>query len=144
MLLSVPALAQDPKAAAVLAYDEAEKSMAAGKISEACAKYAESQRLDPQLGTLLHLADCYEQNGQTASAWGAFREASEIAEKRQDPRHDLALERTRALEPKVPKLQIDVPENADPALSVERNGVAIGAALWNAPLPTDPGTYSIK
>src|SRR5258706_3292372 len=81
LLLVVPraALAQDAKAAAVSAYDEAETLIAQGKLAEACPRYAESQRLDPQLGTLLHLADCMERNGQTASAWAGFREASEVA-----------------------------------------------------------------
>ena len=40
------------------AYDDAEKLMAAHDYAAACPKYAESQQRDPQLGTLLHLADC--------------------------------------------------------------------------------------
>ncbi|HEX5098164.1 MAG TPA: hypothetical protein VFV94_01635, partial [Polyangiaceae bacterium] len=84
MLLTAQVSAQDARAAAVLAYDQAEALMAAGKVAEACPRYAESQKLDPQLGTLLHLADCLEKKGQTASAWAAFRDASEIAEQRGD------------------------------------------------------------
>jgi hypothetical protein len=140
-LLSVPALAQDPKAAAVLAYDEAEKSMAAGKIDEACARYAESQRLDPQLGTLLHLADCLEQNGQTASAWASFREAAELAEKNGDQRRELARARVERLVPRLSHLRIDVSQGAE--LQVERDGIIVGAALWGAPIPTDPGVHTI-
>ena len=140
---SASAQAQDGKAVAVAAFDQAEKLMSEGKIAQACSKFAESQRLDPQLGTLLHLADCYSQNGQTASAWASFREAGEIAEKRGDPRQKVAEEHARALEPKLSKLQIEVPEHADAGLRIERNQVAVGDALWNTALPTDPGTYTI-
>ena len=42
--------------------------IAAERINDACAKFQESERLDPALGTLLHLATCYAQVGKTASA----------------------------------------------------------------------------
>jgi hypothetical protein len=43
-------------------FDEAERLVASGKYADACPKYAESNRLDPQLGVLMYLADCYEEN----------------------------------------------------------------------------------
>jgi hypothetical protein len=134
--------AQDAKAGAVLAYDEAERLMAQGKFNDACPKYAESQRLDPQLGTLLHLADCLEQNGQTASAWASFREASEVAEKKGDSRRALAEQRVAALLPRLSKLQINVP--AGSSLHIERDSIVVGTALWSAPVPTDPGPHTIS
>ncbi|HXK18584.1 MAG TPA: hypothetical protein VNG33_12315 [Polyangiaceae bacterium] len=136
------ALAQDAKAAAVSAYDEAEALLAKGKVAEACPRYAESQRLDPQLGTLLHLADCMERNGQTASAWAGFREAAELAEKRGDSRKDLADQRAAALQPRLSHLQLKV--SPLPGLRVERDDVLVGAALWGASVPTDPGPHLIK
>lgn len=138
---SIRVEAQDTKAAAVLAYDEAERLIAQGKIAEACPKYAESQRLDPQLGTLLHLADCLEQNGQTASAWASFREASEVAEKKGDTRRALAEQRIQALVPRLSKLQINVP--AGSSFHIERDSIVVGSALWSAPVPTDPGPHTI-
>ena len=143
--VTLPAAAQDDtKAAATSAFDQAEQLMAAGKLADACLKYGESQRLDPQLGTLLHLADCLEQNGQTASAWAAFREAQEVAEKRNDPRQALAEDRISKLTPHLSKLQINVPKSADARLlHVERDHVVVGSALWGAPVPTDPGTHTI-
>jgi len=144
MLVCAHASAQDARAAAVLAYDQAEALMAAGKVAEACPRYAESQKLDPQLGTLLHLGDCFEKNGQTASAWAAFREAQEVAEKRSDPRRSLADERVTKLTPHLSKLQINVPKSAEPSLlHIERDHVVVGSALWGAPIPTDPGTHTI-
>jgi hypothetical protein len=132
------------KAASVLAYDEAERLMGEGKIADACLKYAESQRLDPQLGTLLHLADCLEKNGQTASAWASFREAVEVAEKRNDPRREAAEQRITALVPRLSKLQIEAPAGMDPgSLQIKRDNVVVGKALWGAPVPTDPGPHTI-
>src|SRR5215471_19286696 len=47
----------------------------AGKVSEACEKFAASQRADPALGTLLNLAACHEREGRTATAWSEFTDA---------------------------------------------------------------------
>ncbi len=135
------AWAQDGKAAAVQAYDEAEALIGQGKVSEACPRYAESQKLDPQLGTLLHLADCLERNGQTASAWASFREAAELAEKRGDSRRELALERVAVLTPKLSRLQIKV--NAIAGLRVERDAIPVGQPLWGTAIPSDPGSHVI-
>jgi hypothetical protein len=115
--------------------------MAAGKVAEACPRYAESQKLDPQLGTLLHLADCLEKKGQTASAWAAFRDASEIAEQRGDARKKFADKRIKALAPKLSRLQINVPQGAE--LHVERDSVVVGNTLLNSPVPTDPGSHTV-
>jgi hypothetical protein len=143
--LARPAAAQsDTKAASVAAFDEAARLMGEGQVAEACLKYAESQRLDPQLGTLLYLADCLEKNGQTASAWAAFREAAELAAQRHDARQQVAEERAHALAPRLSKLQINVPPDVDQStLHIERNDVVVGRALWGAPTPTDPGPHTI-
>ena len=40
--------------------------------------------LDPALGTLLYLADCYEQTGRLASAYKLFRKGEQQATARGD------------------------------------------------------------
>jgi hypothetical protein len=64
-----------------------------GNFPDACPKFAESLRLDPGLGTMLWLADCLENNGQTASAWAQFKEAAAAAALSRDPREKIARER---------------------------------------------------
>ena len=135
----------DTLAAATIAFDQAEQLMASGNVADACSKYGESQRLDPQLGTLLHLADCLEQNGQTASAWAAFRQAQELAQKHGDARESIAVDHIKRLAPRLSKLQIDASANPDTSsLHVELDHVVVGSALWGAAIPTDPGTHMLS
>jgi hypothetical protein len=140
---SAPAQGES-KAAATAAFDEAQRLLGEGKVAEACLKFGESHRLDPQLGALLNLADCLERNGQTASAWAAFREAAELAQQRRDPRQRDAEERGQALMGRLSKLQINVPPGMDPSsLHVVRGEVVVGRALFGTPTPTDPGPHQI-
>src|SRR5512139_3095133 len=67
---------REDQAAAEALFLQGGKLKAQGKIEEACNKWAASQRLDPAVGTLLFLGDCYEALGRTASAWATFTEAS--------------------------------------------------------------------
>jgi hypothetical protein len=140
----VRAEAQD-RAAAVAAFEEAERLTAAGQHVAACPKYAESYRLDPQLGALLHMADCYEKTGRFASAWGAFREGKELAQKKNDPRASLAEERAAKLEPRLSRLSISVPDSTRvTGLEIRRDGIIVGEALWGTAIPVDPGTRVVQ
>jgi hypothetical protein len=129
------------KAMASQLFDDAEKLMAEAKFPEACPKYAESHRIDPQLGTLLHLAECYERWGKTASAWASFKDGVEIAVQRSDPREQKIRERVVELEKKLPKLIIAVPPTAPADLEVTQDGDVVGRAVWNSPVPIDPGVH---
>jgi hypothetical protein len=135
---------RDPAAAQAL-FDEGKKLIAAGKYSEACAKLAESQRLDPGMGTQFHLADCQEKSGKVASAWANFLEvASQARAAGQGDRERAALKRAGQLESRLPKLRIDVPEaNRAPGLEIRRDGALVGSAQWGTPLPVDPGEHEL-
>lgn len=133
------------KSAAVALYDEAERLASAGSFKEACPKYAESNRLDPQLGALMHLADCYEKAAQLASAWASFRDAAEIAGTRGDPRVDIATSRAAALEPRLSRLAVVVPpEAAAPGLEVKRDGVIVSSGMWGSSIPVDIGEHVVE
>jgi hypothetical protein len=132
------------KAAAEVLFNEGKKLLADKQYDAACTKLAESNRLDPGIGTMLHLASCYEKQGKTASAWGQFREAEQIARKEGDKRVDVAKKYADALEPKLSKMTIYVTASADmPGLEIKRDGVPVGKGQWGTPVPVDPGSHTI-
>jgi tetratricopeptide (TPR) repeat protein len=134
------------KAAAEALFDEGKRLREAKRYAEACPKLADSQRLDPAVGTLLNLALCYKENGQTASAWSTYREAAaQAATARQSDREQLARDEASAIEPKLTRLIIEVsPEVAEvPGVEVTRDGAVVPQGLWGVPAPVDPGVRMI-
>jgi hypothetical protein len=149
--LSVAALApavraqERDSAAAQALFDQARALMKAKRFDEACPKLAESQRLDPGIGTQFRLADCYEQQGKIASAWVGFLDvASLAAASHQGEREKAARQRAAKLEPRLPRLTIDVPaDNRSDGLTVKRDGMAVGDAQWGGAVPVDPGDHVV-
>ena len=134
------------KAAAEALFDEGKRLREAKRYSEACPKFADSQRLDPAVGTLLNLALCYKENGQTASAWSTYREAAaQAATAHQADREQLARDEASALETKLTRLVIEVsPDVAKvPGVEVKRDGAVVPQGLWGVAAPVDPGIRSI-
>ena len=134
------------KAAAESLFDDGLKAMKAGHFSEACPKLEESERIDPAIGTLLYLAECYEKSGRTASAWATFREAASAAQAQgETDRTRVAAARADRLQPTLSKLTLKVvPETAQLAtLRVTRDGVPIAKTLFGVAIPVDPGKYRI-
>lgn len=137
--------AAEVRSAAVALFDDARKLMADGKFEQACPKLAESQRLDPGIGTLYNLSDCYEHVGRTASAWVGFRDAAALAMSAgQSEREKVARARATDLETRLVRLQIVVaPETASAALTVKRDGATVAPALFGTAVPLDPGRHVI-
>jgi hypothetical protein len=134
------------KATAEALFDEGKRLMAARQYAEACPKLADSQQLDPGVGTLLNLALCYKSNGQTASAWSTYREAAAQARAAHaEDREELARAEASALEPTLTRLVIEVaPEAASiPGFEIKRDGASVPAGLWGVPSPVDPGKHVI-
>jgi serine/threonine-protein kinase len=134
------------KAAAQTLFDEGRRLMAAGKLADACPKLAESQKLDPGVGTQFHLSDCYERLGQTASAWAGFLEVAAAAKSAgQNDREKVARDRAAALAPRLSKLTITAADGVPMAgLEVKRDGAPIGRALWGTAINVDPGSHRIE
>ncbi len=142
---AAPVARADDSAAAQALFDQAKKAMKAHDYGEACPKFEESLKLQEAVGTMLNLADCYEQEGKLASAWGKFLEAAAKAKANgQTQRARIARDRAAALAPKLSHLVIDVPQESRlESLEVRRDGTVVGEAEWGAPIPVDAGSHTI-
>lgn len=124
---------------------EARQLMKESKFGLACPKLEESLRLDYGIGTEFNLADCHEKIGKIATAWSGFLHVASAAHTaKQTDREKVARDRAKALEPRLPKLTIDVPAGAPAALEVKRDGTVVGQAEWNTATPIDPGPHEIS
>jgi hypothetical protein len=145
----VPARAQRGaagQAAAEALFQQGVELMQEERYTEACEKFAGSQSLDPALGTLLRLADCYDRARKTASAWALFEEAKALAEREHQPdRARIAAERARDLEARLSRVRFDVAEQPGGAVvEIVFNDVAVPPATWETPLPVDPGAGRVR
>lgn len=144
MAIASPARAEprtDTGVAAQVLFYEGRELMKAGRYTIACLKLEQSLALEYSVGTELHLADCNERLGRLSRAWAGFVNVT-VASRTQDQR-TRALERARALEPRVPKLVIDVPSDAPSQIDVLRDGESVSPSVWGQPVPVDPGVHSI-
>jgi tetratricopeptide (TPR) repeat protein len=149
LLGSAPALAEtsaSQRASAEALFQQATKLMDEKRYAEACEKLAGSQDLDPALGTMLYLADCYEHAGRSASAWALFREAADSAQRAgQLDRQRIALERATSLEQRLSRLEVRISAQRQvPGLELLVNGAPLPRASWNTQLPVDPGATKIE
>ena len=143
-----PAQAQDAsgKAAAESLFESGVQLMKAGRFAEACPKLETSQRVDPAVGTLLYLAECYEKLGRTASAWATFREAESLARSsNQADRARTAQTRGEKLERELSYLTINVaPDAKVEGLVVRRGSTVVLPDLFGVAAPVDPGLIEIE
>ncbi len=133
-------------AASEALFNRGRQLMSEGRFAEACPKLAESPRLDPGAGTALTLAECYETQGKTATAWVTWLEAATLAKQAgQADREDFARGRAKALEAQLPRLLIEVAPNAAVAgLRVTRSGTEVREASFGIALPVDPGEQVVE
>lgn len=142
---TVSAQSSTKAAGAEALYEEARALMKQGDYERACPKFKQSNDLDPGGGTLLNLAECYEKQGKFASAWSTFKEALVVAQRDgKADRVDYAKKHLAIVEPKLSKITIEVPADAnEPGLSVTLDGAPLGAAAWGVGMPVDPGTHQV-
>jgi hypothetical protein len=126
-------------------FEEGRALMLDHRFEEACPKIAESQRLEPRVGTLLNLAVCYEQTGKVATAWVHYQQVLTSARAEgQTERERLATERIAAIEARVPWLTVGV-TTGEPmqGLSVHLDGAPLEPMAWNREMPVDPGEHRV-
>lgn len=143
LVLCAPAAeAQAPSNAETL-FQEARVLVEKGDYAAACPKLAESQRLDPAVGTQFNLADCYEHVGRTATAYALFKDVAAIARAAgKFEREKNAKDRATALEPKLARVRLLVEAKA-PGLEVKIDDATIERTRWAEAFPIDPGAHRV-
>ncbi len=133
-------------AAAQALFDQGKTLMGDGHYAEACPKFAESERLDPGIGTLLNLADCTERQGKLATAWSQFREAADMASAANNSEAEqIARGRAEQLARQVSNIVIDVNKaHVVAGFQLTRDGKFVGEPEWRVPIPVDEGRYTIR
>jgi tetratricopeptide (TPR) repeat protein len=144
LLLSARARAEDSRdpAAAEELFRQGRAASQKQDFTTACAKFRESNRLDPAIGTVFNIADCEEKLGRLATSWTLFQEVVQRLPN-DDERRTIASERARALEGRVPTLTIHLGHSDRNDVIVRRDGVVLGAASLETALPVDPGEHTV-
>ncbi|MGC4070578.1 MAG: hypothetical protein QM784_39100 [Polyangiaceae bacterium] len=115
-----------------------------GRQAEACPKFAESQRLDPSVGTEINLAVCLEETGKTGSAWRAYRHAQVEARRvGQAERADAIADRLAVLERRLSRLRVDLADVPAPFL-VRIDGAVVERGDASVGVPVDPGGHVVS
>ena len=130
-------------------FDEGRKLMNKGDFAHACPKFAASQEADPAAGTLLNLANCYQKNGQTASAWVTFKDAAGAARASKHPDWEKrASDHAAALEKVLSRLTVRLAPGAqapsDSSLKIRRDDTTVNSSLLGTAIPVDPGNHTIE
>jgi hypothetical protein len=141
-----PAPAADAHGQAAEAlFRQAKSRLESGNLREACEKFSASQALEPGVGTLLYLGDCYERSARFASAWSTFTDARALARSHADhEREHLASVRAAALEPRVPRLVIQSLAVQPAGLQITVNGSPIERSDLDHAELRDAGSYEIS
>ena len=144
-LAVAPIAAAQGKSQADVLFDEGTALMNAGKYGEACPKLEQSLKLDPGIGGMLWLADCYDRAGRTASAYNEYKAAEKLAADTKDPkgRDKVASKRAAQLEPKLSKLILVPPTPLPAGLEITRDGEKVDLSQLGVAVVVDPGPHAI-
>lgn len=144
---AAPARAETAESeAAELLFEAGKKLMAEGRFAEACRELERSQELDPALGTLLNLADCYQRRGEGSRAYRTFVETRTLAAAGGHIEVErVADERASSLFAAHPKITIDATAaSSEPDVQVLQDDVPVPPTFWGTPLPIEPGRHTFE
>jgi hypothetical protein len=131
------------RAMAETLFRDAKELMNGANVTQACAKFAESHRLDPKLGTLLNLAVCHDKEGKTASAWAEYMDvANQAGRTGQREREQYAQKAAKDAEKRLSRIALAV-KAASSGLQIKLDGRPLSEAAWSTPLPVDPGEHVV-
>ncbi|MGC4067004.1 MAG: tetratricopeptide repeat protein [Polyangiaceae bacterium] len=132
-------------AAAQTLFERGRALMLEQRYAEACEKFAESQALEAEVGTLLNLALCHEQVGKLATAYLEYNDALASSLRASDTaRVLLARQRLAELEPRLARVTLTIEEpKTSPGLWVKLDGTSLGVSALDMPIPVDLGRHEV-
>lgn len=117
-------------------------AMRRGEYVTACARFTESQRLDPAAGTLLNIATCEDKQGHNVTAWQTYRGAA--AQLLQgDPRRDLAVGAAEQLAKKVARITVTLAAGAPPSTRVTLGDSPARPIALDTEVAIEPGVCAL-
>jgi hypothetical protein len=137
---TAPAIAQTNQAAATAQFDRGRTLMKQKSYAEACKAFDNSEKLDPQVGTLFNLAECHAHLGKLATAWLEYRDIGQ--RDTNAGRKKEANRRAKDLDKRMPKLVLDL-ASPPAGLAVTINGDDATKTL-GIESPVDLGTVAIR
>jgi len=141
-LLCASPVARAGSAEAEAAFREGRKAVQAGDWATACARFAESERIEPAPGTLLNLADCEEHTGHLVSAHEHFGVAAS-GFPRNDTRRALALSREAQLDKRIVRLTLRLAPSAPADAVVHEGDAIVPTSALGSPMLVDPGPLAL-
>jgi len=115
--------------------------MRRGDHAAACARFRESERLDPAVGTWLNLGLCEEGLGHWASAWEYYQRVLH-AVPAADGRAVVARAQLDALDPRMPRVVFRLSPEAPTTTVVAHDADEYGVSSFGVPLPMDVGDHT--
>jgi hypothetical protein len=140
--VTVGANADEPSAAEQL-FSDGRAALVDHQYDVACAKFRESDKLDPAVGTHLNLANCEELRGHIAVARVLFAEAIKQLPA-DDPRYAIAKDRFQVLDARVPRLTIRSRASLPTGSQLMIAGQLLELGATQMPLRFAPGSYQLR
>lgn len=132
---SAPAGADDD---AATLFERGRTLMTEQRFDEACATFAQSFALAPQVNTLGHLARCHEKQGKLATALAEYRRTAAMARAAADQeRAEAADKLAQGLEAQVPSITV---VTSEPGVAIRCDG----QPLESGSVSLDPGSHTIE
>jgi hypothetical protein len=137
-----PTSAIDPE----VIYRSALDDMKAGRYPEACPKFAEARRLQPDSRSALQgLALCYDKSGKTASAWAKYRQLSvELKSGGDSAKAEAAAARAEELGKALSTLKVSPAGSETPGLVIRLDKEEVPRAMFGAAMNVDPGSHVLE
>jgi hypothetical protein len=149
---SPPARAQvndAERAAARELFKEGDELQRGGKFTEALDKFQRAERVYSAPTNVLHIAECQAALGQLVESAESYRVAIRTPLAAGSPQaFQTAIDQAKGelvqLEPRVPKLVVQVAPATATSVQMQIDGQTVSAALVGVSIPLDPGVHKVR